>query len=198
MARGGWRYVKAPGKNSVAETGQWSQKKKDEVFAVYLATRSISLSAAQCNVPIKTVETWRRSTWWKEKLVEYQNIDYEKLDNKLTKVIDKALDEVMDRLNSGEYQYDLITKKIIRIPAKLRDVNSALNQIIDKRQLIRKLPTKIVEQQSTAAQLANLAKQFTEFVSGKVATEKFDDLLDVVIEEETVTKNDDGTYTVKE
>lgn len=198
MARGGWRYVKAPPKTKVGEVGYWSDTKKTEVMAVYSATKSTALTSQQCNIPVKTIESWKRQDWWKERLAEIQAQDYEKLDSKLTNVIDKALDAVMDRLVDGEYQYDIITKKIKRVPAKLRDVNATLNQIIDKRQLIRKLPTKIVEQQSTATQLAKLAQQFSEFVTGKVAIEKFDDLVDQTIEEETVIQNEDGTYTIKE
>lgn len=198
MARGGWKYVKAPPKTKVGEIGWWSQQKKDEALAVFTATKSNTLTAQQINVPVATIINWRRQDWWKERLAEIQSQDYEKLDGKLSNVIDKALDAVMDRLENGEYQYDIITKKIKRVPAKLRDVNATLNQIIDKRQLIRKLPTKIVEQQSTATQLAKLAQQFTEFVSGKVAVEKFTDLVDQVIEGETVVQNADGTYSVKE
>lgn len=60
------------------------------------------------------------------------------------------------------------------------------------------MPTKIVEQQSTANQLKKLAEQFTQFVSGKVAVESFNNLVDQTIEGETVIQNEDGTYVVKE
>jgi len=198
MARGGWRYVKAPPKTKMGEIGYWSQQKKDEVLTTWLATKSPTLTSQQCNIPIQTIETWKRQDWWKDRVAEIQTQDYEKLDSKLSNVIDKALDAVMDRLEGGEYQYDIITKKIKRVPAKLRDVNTTLNQIIDKRQLIRKMPTKIVEQQSTANQLKKLAEQFTQFVSGKVAVESFNNLVDQTIDGETVIQNEDGTYVVKE
>jgi hypothetical protein len=62
--------------------------------------------------------------------------------------------------------------------------------------LIRKLPTKITEQQSTAAQLQNLADQFQQFVTGKLKEEGVDKLVDRVIEGETVVQGEDGTWEV--
>ena len=88
--------------------------------------------------------------------------------------------------------YDQRTGKIKRMPAKMRDLNNAFNTILDKRQLIRKQPTKIVEQTSTATQLQQLADSFAKFVQKKV-----DDLPDMhYIEGETVIQQADGTYAI--
>jgi len=76
----------------------------------------------------------------------------------------------------------------------MRDLNNAFNTILDKRQLIRRQPTKIVEQTNTAAQLQNLANQFASFVkktTQELPTQEF-------IEGETVIQNEDGTWEVKE
>ena len=94
--------------------------------------------------------------------------------------------------------YDPKTGKVKQLPAKLRDLNSAFNSLMDKRQLIRRQPTKIIEQSNTAAQLQNLADQFAAFVTGKEKKDKFDDLIDQVIEGDTVEEGEDGVYYVKE
>ena len=80
------------------------------------------------------------------------------------------------------------------MPAKLRDLNFAFNTLLDKRQLLRNKPTKIVEQHSTAVQLQNLADSFAKFVNKTVTelpTEHY-------IEGDTVVQNDDGIYELKE
>lgn len=197
---GSWRYVSAPKKTSVSQTdrGWWSEKKKLEALGIYMATGSVTMAANQSNVPFETVKSWARSDWWKDKVKEIQNEEYDKLDSKLSKVLDKALDQVMDRIENGEYMYDPKTGKTKIMPAKLRDLNTAFNSLMDKRQLIRKQPTKIVEQTTTAAQLQDVAKQFAEFVTGKVKQEKFNDLVENVIEGETVEQNEDGTYVIKD
>lgn len=197
---GSWRYVAAPKRNNMSQVdrGNWSDKKKMEALGVFIATGSVTMAATQCNIPHETVKTWSKKDWWKDKIKEIQNEDYEKLDAKLTKVIDKALDSVMDRIENGEYMYDPKTGKTKIMPAKLRDLNTAFNSLMDKRQLIRKQPTKIVEQTTTAAQLQSLAEHFSQFVTGKVKKESFNELVDQVIEGETVEQGDDGVYYVKD
>lgn len=194
---GSWRYVKAPKKNSLQEVGFWSDKKKNEALAIYIATRSPTLTSEQSNVPITTIKKWQQQPWWKDKLKEAQEQDYEKLDVKLSKALDKALDQVMDRLEKGDYIYDVRTGRTRRIPVKLRDVTNTVNSVIDKRQLIRKQPTKIVEQQSTAAQLQNLAEQFTKFVKGKLNEDSVKDLVKDCIEGDNVVQLEDGSWGIK-
>ena len=197
---GSWRYVSAPKKTNVSQTdrGWWSEKKKLEALGIFMATGSVTMAANQSNIPYETVKSWSKSDWWKDKVKEIQNEDYDKMDAKLTKALDKALDSVMDRIENGEYIYDPKTGKTKLMPAKLRDLNVAFNSLMDKRQLIRKQPTKIVEQSSTAQALQNLAERFEQFTTGKVKQAKFNDLVDQVIDGETVEQGDDGVYYVKD
>ena len=198
MAQGKMVYVAAPKKNDISQSdrAQWSEKKKLEVLAYYLANGSVADTCRECRVPYRTIQMWKSQDWWKDKVRDIQNEEYDKLDVKLSKALDKALDQVMNRIENGDHIYDPRTGAIRQIPAKLRDVNNAFNSIMDKRQLIRKQPTKIVEQQSTAAQLANLANQFAAFVSGKKPTDNLKDVTLEFIEGETVEQDEDGTYRV--
>jgi glutaminase len=98
----------------------------------------------------------------------------------------------MDRIENGEFIYDQKTGQVIRTPAKLRDLNTAFNTLLDKRQLLRNKPTKIVEQQQTATQLQNLAEQFAKFVKNTAPKEV------EYIEGETVVQNEEGVWEVKD
>jgi uncharacterized protein YicC (UPF0701 family) len=143
-------------------------------------------------IPVKTVQQWKVSEWWKELEKQIRSEEEQELDAKLTKIIDKTLEKLVDSIENGEHIYDQRTGKIKRMPAKMRDLNNAFNTILDKRQLIRKQPTKIVEQTSTATQLQQLADSFAKFVQKKV-----DDLPDMhYIEGETVIQQADGTYAI--
>jgi len=140
------------------------------------------------------MEDWKRSDWWKELTAKIQSEEDQKLDAKTSKIIDRALENILDRIENGEDIYDQKTGKIKKMPAKLRDLNTAFNSLLDKRQLLRNKPTKIIEQQSTALQLQNLAAQFAKFVE-----KKHDELPDKhYIENDTVMQNEDGTWEVKE
>lgn len=192
---GSWKYVKAPKRTELSQVdrGWWSEKKKMEAVTTYIGLGSPTLTAQQIGVPFETLRSWMKTDWWKEKIREIQNEDYDKLDNKLSKALDKAIDVINDRIESGDYVVDPKTGKVRQVPVKLRDVNIAFNTLLDKRQLIRKQPTKIVEQATTADMLQDLAKKFEAFTTGQLKNKEKPEL----IEGETVLQDADGTWVVK-
>lgn len=195
---GRYVYVKAPKRHDIKQEdrGWWSEKKKLEALSYFVANGSVAETSRHCQVPYQTLMKWKASDWWKDKIRDIQTEDYERLDAKLTKALDKALDQVLDRIENGDHIYDPRTGKLRQVPVKLRDANIAFNGLMDKRQLIRKQPTKIVEQQTTAAQLQNLANQFAAFVTGKKVEDNLKDTTLEFIQGETVEQDDDGTYRV--
>ena len=196
MAQGKYVYVAGPKKNDISQDDRahWSDKKKNEVLAYYVANGSVADTSRHCAVPYRTIMMWKSQSWWKERVDAIKNEEYDKLDSKLTKALDKALDQVMDRIENGDEVFDSRTGGTIRVGAKLRDLNAAFNGLMDKRQLIRKQPTKIVEQQSTAHQLQNLANQFAAFVSGKPVKETIDQV--AFMDADNVQEDEDGVYRV--
>ena len=185
-------YVKM-NKTKAGQLGHWKEAKRIEAVTVYLSTGSLTETGRLLGIPYKTLEGWKSQDWWKELVEKMQAEDDQKLDAKTTKLIDKALEQLMDRIENGEHIYDQKTGKTKRMPAKLRDLNTAFTTILDKRQLLRNKPTKIVEQQSTAVQLQNLADSFAKFVNKttkELPTEHY-------IEGDTVVQNDNGTYEIK-
>ena len=196
---GKWVYVKAKRKTDMSQGDRklWADSKKYEAITVFIATGSLTQTALQTKIPFETLKKWRKSEWWTDKIKELQEEDYSRLDAKISKTIDKALDELIDRVEKGDSMYDPRTGKIVKVPAKMRDVNRAFDSLLEKRQLLRKQPTKIVQQESTASQLQNLAEQFAKFVTGKAKEEKLEDL-HVLVDEEDVFQNEEGIYEVKD
>lgn len=194
MARGKMVYVKAKPKTTAGVTGHWSEKKKHEAVCLWSTGMTMAQVSIELGVPYETIKQWRTTAWWKDIHEELKTEDKQKLDAKLTKILDKTLESVMDRLENGEFVYDQKTGSLKRAPVKLRDATTAMNSVIDKRQLIRKEPTKITEQSNAAVQLANLAQQFASFVNNNTKQEKVINFVDG----ETVEQNDDGTYSIKE
>ena len=188
------RYVYVKSKKLTAlDTGHWSEAKRIETVTTYLSTGNLNETCRLTGVPISTLDRWKAKDWWKEMEKKIRSEEEQQLDAKLTKIIDKTLEKLVDSIENGEHIYDQRTGKIKRMPAKMRDLNNAFNTILDKRQLIRKQPTKIVEQTSTATQLQNLADSFAKFVQKTIeepAPIHF-------IEGETVFQNEDGTYEIK-
>lgn len=166
-------YIKNK-KTKAGQLGHWPEKKRIEALTTFLTTGRLSLTSAMTGVPIDTLRSWKRSDWWKQYAEEMQQEDTIDLDKKLTKVMDKALDQVMDRLENGEYMYDPRTGKVKRIPAKMRDVGKLATDMLDKKQLIKKVAREKQEPQNqiTADHLIKLAHEFAKFATGKEPEEK--------------------------
>lgn len=159
-------------KTKAGQAGWWPQKKRIEVVTTFKTCGSVTITAGMTGVPVDTINTWKRQPWWNELLAELSYEDNTKLDAKLEKVMDKALDQVMDRLENGEYMYDPRTGKVVRIPAKLRDVGKVVNDTIDKRSLIKRAVNGSDSNKNiNADHLIQLAKAFAEFSTGKKETE---------------------------
>jgi hypothetical protein len=189
---GHYVYVKEK-KTLPHEPGHWNKKKQLEVVTTYLATGNLAETSRLCNVPLITIKKWKyESTWWPELVTEIQSGDGQKQDNKMSKVIDKALDMLITRIEEGDYQYDQKTGRLVKIPLKARDLERVTSGLFDKRQLIRKQPTNIKQDPTNQAdRLLKLAEQFAKFAGEKVAPEKvIDEFIEGEWEQLTEVKND--------
>ena len=156
-------------KTGVGDRGIWPEKKRMEALTTFLATGSQAHTSAITGIPEQTIRTWRKQEWWADRIKEIKEGDTLQLDAKLTKVMDKALDAVMDRLENGEYMYDPRTGDIKRVHAKLRDVQKVAGDMIDKKTLLAKIHKGKEEQKQniTADHLVLLAREFAKFATGK-------------------------------
>lgn len=172
---GHYVYIKNK-KTKAGQPGHWDEKKRLEVLTTFMATGSQSLTSAMTKVPGETIRLWRKQDWWKERMQELQSDNTLQLDSRLTKVMDKALDAVVDRIENGEYMYDPRTGEIRRVPAKLRDLQKVAVDSIDKKLLLTKANKEKQEakQQITADHLVMLAREFAKFATGKTPDEAKD------------------------
>lgn len=164
-------------KTGKGDRGRWPEAKKIEALTTYLATGSPSMTAAITKIPLETIGWWQHQPWWKEKMAEIKQNENIQLDARLSKVLDKSLDAVLDRIENGEFMYDPRTGEIKRVPAKLRDVQKVAGDMIDKKQLLARVQRgkDSEKQQITADHLVQLAKEFAKFASGK----EYDETKDV-------------------
>lgn len=149
----------------------WPDAKKIEVVTTYLALGKAPMVEAITGVPRQTIRLWKMQPWWKDLEREIRNEEDGELDAKLSRIIDKSLDAVGERLDNGEFLLDSRTGQIKRVPVKMRDAARVSTELLDKRNLIRGKPTSITEKISTEDIIKNLAQQFAQFVKNQT-TEK--------------------------
>ena len=151
------------------EPGWWDKKKQLEAVTTYLATGSIAETSRIINVPYRTVQSWKlESEWWPKVVEEIQSGENQKVDQKMSRIIDKTLEKLVERIEDGDYMYDQKTGRMVKVPLKARDLERITSGLFDKRQLIRKQPTNIKADPSNQAdRLLKLAEQFASFAAGK-------------------------------
>lgn len=142
----------------------WDDKVKTQAVITYLAVGKLPMVEAVTGVPKATLRQWRLQPWWKELEEEIRREDEYELDTKLSKIIDRSLDAVLERIEGGEFVLDSKTGTVKRIPVKLKDVHRVSVDLVDKRNLIRGKPTSRVEKTETIDTLQKLALQFAEWV----------------------------------
>lgn len=161
------RYVYQRTKKVLGGPGWWPERKRIEAVTAVMTLGNAPQAAAAIGVPVETIRTWKQMPWWKEMEQQIRDDDNQELDTKFSKIIKKTLDVIEDRLENGNFQYDPKTGKMKRIPVNIRDTHRVMSDLVDKRKVIRNEPTTTESTEGTAARLAKLAVQFSEFALGR-------------------------------
>lgn len=141
----------------------YTDAKKVEVVTTYLVLGKAPMVEAVTKVPATTIRAWKMQPWWKELEQEIRADESAELDGKLSKIIDRSLDCVIDRIENGDFILDSRTGSVKRVPVKMKDVHKVSADLIDKRDLIRK--KEYVKQDKTTIDevIKKLAYHFAEF-----------------------------------
>lgn len=141
----------------------YSDAKKVEVVTTYLVLGKAPLVEAATGVPRGTIRTWKMQPWWKEMEAEIRSEEDMELDSKLSKIVDRTLDAVVDRIEHGDYILDSRTGSVKRVPVKMKDAHKVSIDLIDKRNLLRGKPTSRVEKIGVEDTMLKLAEQFKDW-----------------------------------
>jgi transposase-like protein len=148
-----------------AKNATWPVEKKIEAVTTYLALGSLRQVAAVTGVSYGMIKQWRIQPWWKDLEAEVLASRRIAQGTKLSKIVDKSLDVIDDRLTAGDFILNNKTGEVQRKPVTLRDATMAANALMQRAAILEKLQQdeKIVETQvSIKDQLANLAAEFAK------------------------------------
>jgi hypothetical protein len=150
----------------------WPIEKKIEVVSQFLVLGNLKMVAAMTGVSYDLVRQWKGMPWWKELEAEIRQTQNIEMDTKLSKIVDRSLDAVLDRVENGDFIYDQKSGEIRRKPVALRDVHRVSVDTISKRELIRGNATERKEntQITVTEQLKLLAAEFARWNTGSKHT----------------------------
>ena len=152
---------------AVGSRNHYTDKEKMEVACTFAVTGNSRRTSELTGISEGTIRSWKTTEWWNElqsRIVKEQD---EELGTKLTKLVDKAVDEINDRLTAGDYVYNPKADKLIRKPVNAKDLSIVAAVMVDKRQLLRGQPTSRVEKVSQEETLKKLAEDFKRFAIAK-------------------------------
>ena len=147
--------------------GWYSDAQKLKAACTFAVTGNSRRVSEIVNVPEGTIRAWKTTEWWNEIQGRIRMEHNDELDVKFTKAIDKAVEQVNDRIEHGDYIYNAREDKLVRKPAGVRDLAVVTAQLIDKRQLLRGEPTSRTAKVSENEKLVRLAEEFKKFALAK-------------------------------
>jgi len=145
----------------------WSDNQRIEAVTAYLACGSPTQVCVALGIPLPTFNRWKTSTWFKELVEQLRNEDTLKLDAKLTRIVEKSLVQIEDRLDNGNHNYNPRTGVYDRVPVKLADITKAASSLLERQAKIRELPDKVEIDKTIDARLAKLGDEFSKFAKAK-------------------------------
>lgn len=156
-------------KKVAGNNGHWSDTQKIGAVTTYLASGNLSLTSVATEIPLATLNRWKVSPWWKQLTEDIRQEENLHLDAKLAKVVNKSVEQLLDRVESGDYQYDQKTGHMVRVPIKARDAAKITTDMIDRRQLLQgKQVEKADSTKKIEDRLLKLADEFSRFAKAKI------------------------------
>lgn len=173
---------------------KYSVEKRIEVISTWLTLGNLRQTAALTGVSYQLCLQWKSQPWWQEMINEIQAARKFKLDNKLNKIVDKALAVIDDRLDNGDFVYNQKTGEVSRKPVSLKEARGAANDLLQRQVALSKL--EIETQQASRAdsvkdQIAMLAQEFAKF-----NTKRTVEVIPNALHEERKTGLQDGVQEV--
>lgn len=151
----------------ISNPNYFNLEQKTDACALYCVYGDVEQVSEMTGIPAKTLREWKDEPWWKEiqkKVFVEQN---EKLASRISGVLDRSLDHLVDRLDNGDYLWDVRKSKLVRKPVDTKVLANVFNTLVTRRQLIRGEPTSITSQLAVDDRLKLLAQQFEKFALAK-------------------------------
>lgn len=153
------------------ERGRYTWEKKYSVVAIYLQTGGLRDTEAKTGVPSSTIDAWRKTQWWPDLVNQIKSADATQMDNKLSRLVNKALGVVEDRLDNGELVLNNKTGEMVRKPVGIRDATRAASELIQRQINLNKNMNEIeVKRETIQETLTALAKEFAKIYNKKQDT----------------------------
>lgn len=144
----------------------YTPDQKMQAVEHYIATGNLKLVSALTEIPYITIRQWKAKPWWRDYEKELDAGRRFKVNKKLSKIIDRGLEVMDDRLENGDFVFDQVKGEIVRRPVTLKDANSAVTNLMQRQGVLEQQNNEEYNQDTTKTiqeQLVLLAAEFAKF-----------------------------------
>jgi transposase-like protein len=161
-------------------------EKKIEAVTQYLALGNLKQVAAITGVSYPNIKLWKSQDWWKELEVEIKAARRLQTNSKLSKIVDKALATVEDRIENGDIVFNRKTNELERIPVSALTATKVANDLMQRQEALEKISVAEIQQDKTQTiqdQLKLLADEFAKFNTKRTINVQATEVIDAVYDE---------------
>lgn len=106
---------------------------KIDAVKTYIALGgNLTLTAATVGISRNTLKSWKTTTWWARLTKEFRSEEKLKLSASTKAVINKAMEELADRLENGDHLYDSKRGFFVRKPVAAKELHRISVEMMDK------------------------------------------------------------------
>lgn len=146
-----------------ALTSYSTEQKYDilEKIEIYGNLREVS---RQSGIPYNTLLAWKKQDWYHSMMADIRASARAEISSKMSRIVDKALAAVEDRIENGEQILNNKTGKFISKPVVLRDVAKVASDLLGKQVKLQELASKEAKtEENIKDTLQQLAQEFAKF-----------------------------------
>ena len=142
-----------------ANANGWrSEKDRIRAATVYAVTGSAVQTSEITGIPAGTIRQWKTHDWWPQIIDRIRQEKDDELDVKFTEIVDKTINQINDRIEKGDFVYNVKTGEIVRKPMGGKELGVVTSIFVDKRELLRGKRKIHTDQQSIKDKLDSIAK----------------------------------------
>jgi acetolactate synthase small subunit len=165
---------------------KWPVEKKIEVVTKWLALGNLRLVAELTGVSYGNIRIWKMQPWWADLVAEIKATRDISVDNKLSKIIDRSLENIQDQLEHGELKYNRKTGEVVRVPVSALTANRIANDMIGRQiDISQKRVEETAQKQTERIEdtLKMLAQEFARFNTKRTVDVVAKEITDAIYEE---------------
>ena len=138
-------------------------EKKVHAACLYAVTGNVQETSKLTDIPVSQLKSMMGEQWWEDTVRQVRKEENDQITAKLTSFVEKSLDAVVERLETGDTVINMKTGETYKVPVRLRDIANVISTFLEKRNLLRGEATSRTERLNQEDILRELGSKFESF-----------------------------------